>query len=81
MEMQACCTPQASHQIFRSESLVFYNFAISWYSKNQKMFQKLDMLLFSGEEREKPPVVWWSEFLAANPEVPGAIPGATRFSE
>jgi hypothetical protein len=26
-------------------------------------------------------VVWWSEFLAANPEVPGSIPCATRFSE
>jgi hypothetical protein len=26
-------------------------------------------------------VVWWSEFLAANIEVPGSIPGATRFSE
>jgi hypothetical protein len=26
-------------------------------------------------------VGWWSEFLSANPEVPGSIPGATRFSE
>jgi hypothetical protein len=26
-------------------------------------------------------VVWWSEFLATDPEVPGSIPGATRFSE
>jgi hypothetical protein len=26
-------------------------------------------------------VVWRSEFLAANPEVPGSISGATRFSE
>jgi hypothetical protein len=26
-------------------------------------------------------VVQWSEFLVANPEVPGTIPGATRFSE
>jgi hypothetical protein len=26
-------------------------------------------------------VVWWSEFLAANPEVPRSIPGATKFSE
>jgi hypothetical protein len=26
-------------------------------------------------------VAYWSEFLAANPEVPGSIPGATRFSE
>jgi hypothetical protein len=24
-------------------------------------------------------VVWWSEFLATDPEVPGSIPGATRF--
>jgi hypothetical protein len=24
-------------------------------------------------------VVWWSDFLAANPEVPGSIPGTTRF--
>jgi hypothetical protein len=23
----------------------------------------------------------WSEFLATDPEVPGSIPGATRFSE
>jgi hypothetical protein len=26
-------------------------------------------------------VVYWSEFLATDPEVPGLIPGATRFSE
>jgi hypothetical protein len=26
-------------------------------------------------------VVLWSEFLAANPEVPGSIPSPTRFSE
>jgi hypothetical protein len=26
-------------------------------------------------------VVYWSEFLATDPEVPGSIPGATRFSE
>jgi hypothetical protein len=26
-------------------------------------------------------VVWWSEFLATDPEVPGSIPGSTRFSE
>jgi hypothetical protein len=26
-------------------------------------------------------VVYWSEFLATVPEVPGSIPGATRFSE
>jgi hypothetical protein len=28
---------------------------------------------------EGPPL--WSDFLAANPEVPGSIPGAKRFSE
>jgi hypothetical protein len=26
-------------------------------------------------------VVWWSEFLAADPEVPGSIRGAARFFE
>jgi hypothetical protein len=26
-------------------------------------------------------VVWWSEFLATDPEGPGSIPGPTRFSE
>jgi len=26
-------------------------------------------------------VVYWSEFLATDTEVPGSIPGATRFSE
>jgi hypothetical protein len=26
-------------------------------------------------------VVWWSEFLAANPGVPSSIPCSTRFSE
>jgi hypothetical protein len=33
--------------------------------------------------RDRPcgPVVYWSEFLAANPEVPGSIPGANRLSE
>jgi hypothetical protein len=25
-------------------------------------------------------VVWWSEFLATDTEVPGSIPGAVRFS-
>jgi hypothetical protein len=28
-----------------------------------------------------PSVVYWSEFLAADPEAPGSIPGAARFSE
>jgi hypothetical protein len=27
------------------------------------------------------PVVYWSEFLATDPEVPDSIPGAARFSE
>jgi hypothetical protein len=26
-------------------------------------------------------VVWWSEFLAANPDVSGSISGAARFFE
>jgi hypothetical protein len=26
-------------------------------------------------------VVWWSDFLAADPEVPGSILGTARFSE
>jgi hypothetical protein len=26
-------------------------------------------------------VVWWSDFLAADSEVPGSIPGAAIFSE
>jgi hypothetical protein len=26
-------------------------------------------------------MVWWSEFLTANPEVLGSIPGAARFSK
>jgi hypothetical protein len=26
-------------------------------------------------------VVWWSEFLATDPEVPGSIPGISKFSE
>jgi hypothetical protein len=26
-------------------------------------------------------VVYWSEFLATDPEDPGSIPGATKFSE
>jgi hypothetical protein len=26
-------------------------------------------------------VVWWSEFLAADPEDPGSITGTTKFSE
>jgi hypothetical protein len=33
------------------------------------------------ESEERPPQVWWSEFLATDPEVPGSIPGAARFSE
>jgi hypothetical protein len=26
-------------------------------------------------------VVWWSEFLATDPEIPSSISGASRFSE
>jgi hypothetical protein len=26
-------------------------------------------------------VVYWSEFLTTDPEIPGSIPGATTFSE
>jgi hypothetical protein len=26
-------------------------------------------------------VIWWSEFLATDPEVPGSIPGSTRVFE
>jgi hypothetical protein len=37
--------------------------------------QDKDMVFFSYS------VVWWPEFLDVNPEVPGSIPGATRFSE
>jgi hypothetical protein len=32
-------------------------------------------------DENRPPVIYWSEFLATDPEVPGSIPGATRFSE
>jgi hypothetical protein len=28
-----------------------------------------------------PSVVWWSEFLVTDPEIPGSISGASRFSE
>jgi hypothetical protein len=28
-----------------------------------------------------PSVFWWSEFLVTDPEVPGTIPCATKFSE
>jgi hypothetical protein len=31
--------------------------------------------------KETASVVYWSEFLATDPEVPGSIFGATRFSE
>jgi hypothetical protein len=31
--------------------------------------------------RKTASVVYWSEFLATDPEVPGSIPGTTRFSE
>jgi hypothetical protein len=33
------------------------------------------------EEEATASVVLWSEFLATDPEVPGSIPGASRFSE
>jgi hypothetical protein len=26
-------------------------------------------------------VIYWSEFLATDPEIPGSTPGATRYSE
>jgi hypothetical protein len=37
--------------------------------------------LSGGGPKRTASMVWWSEFLAANPEVPGSILGATRFSE
>jgi hypothetical protein len=36
---------------------------------------KLDLFLMTAS------VILWSEFLATDPEVPGSILGATRFSE
>jgi hypothetical protein len=42
----------------------------------------LPVQITSGILRQGPPL-WYSsqEFLATDPEVPGSIPGATRFSE
>jgi hypothetical protein len=49
-------------------------FAKSW------LVEKQDFHL-AASEMSTASVVQWSEFLAATPEVPGSIPGATRFSE
>jgi hypothetical protein len=34
-----------------------------------------------GPEDGTASVIYWSEFLATDPEVPGLVPGATKFSE
>jgi hypothetical protein len=45
------------------------------------MLQEIVMAYFKVISLKFPPVVWWSEFLATDPEDPGSNPGATRFSE
>jgi hypothetical protein len=46
------------------------------------MVARLERARLAWETQEKrPSVISWAEFLAINPEVPGSIPGATRFSE
>jgi hypothetical protein len=35
----------------------------------------------SGTGSTQPRVVWWSEFLVRDPEIPGSIPSGTIFSE
>jgi hypothetical protein len=43
---------------------------------------KVNALIFGCIIQDTPAsVVQWLEFLAADPEVPGSIPSATRFSE
>jgi hypothetical protein len=42
---------------------------------------KINFYLYNTNNRLTASVVQWSEFLATHPEVPGSIPGATRFSE
>jgi hypothetical protein len=41
---------------------------------------KVDFI-YAAQILETASVVWWSEFLATDPKVPGSISGATRFSE
>jgi len=40
---------------------------------------RLEVKFMVSSTGERPPL--WSEFLAIDTEVPGSIPGATRFSE
>jgi hypothetical protein len=44
-------------------------------SRGFAQFASIDITLYTAC------VVWCSEFLAADPEVPGSIPGHARFSE
>jgi hypothetical protein len=48
----------------------------------QPGFEPLILLLLHGYEVPvTASVVWFPEFMAIDPEVPGSIPGTTRFSE
>jgi hypothetical protein len=45
------------------------------------LFHSLNFINFSFDLLSRPPLWSGGQFLAANLEVPGSIPGATRFSE
>jgi hypothetical protein len=67
--------------ILRPEfSVVLLHSAISLnWSLINVLFQSSKFLLVLFQAYETASVIWWSEFLITDPEVPGLIPGATRF--
>jgi hypothetical protein len=51
------------------------------FASELKVSHRRDMSVETGSEFVTAPVVWWSQFLAVGPEVPGSLPGDTRFAE
>jgi hypothetical protein len=53
----------------------------SWYQAILMAVEYIKIVFFVFAVNMTTSMVYWSEFLATVAEVPGSIPGATRFSE
>jgi hypothetical protein len=55
--------------------MLIFGYALTMFCR------RINILSLPVLRQEIPSVVCWSEFLVTDPEVPGSISGATRFSE
>ena len=73
-------TPGESTTVILVSNLLCLSYRLSLFFLISP-FSSAIYFLFLYETRLTASVVQWSEFLATDTEVPGSIPGATRFSE